>query len=625
MSSKPETSKALASSAKCLGYRGEFIRRRMLQKSFKGDERGLKHLPKLSDTMLTGMEVLWRQRILCDVELVAADRKRIFGHRLVLATCSDYFYEQFIETPYTAISAQLEIPDIRGDILEVLVEAMYTSRVKVESGNVDNLMSSAHYLGMFIIMDACESFLLDHLSKDNCLQLLSTAYKYELDRLSDASLQTAAQNFHTISKKMLYRNLSIEHVVPLLKRNDLKVENELEVFFRARAWIDENKESRLQYAADLMSSIRLPLMTPAEVLDNVEGCNYLMDITECQRLVKEALHYHLMPARQCLLQSQRTVPRMPSAMSLLMTGGAPRLETDKVRDHVIRYDPVTGQWNHVTNIPEPRHHHAATVLHGFLYVAGGDGALEGVSPSRSVFRFDPRNHAWIEVAPMVCSRQDFQLAVFNNTIFAVGGRVSADTCLASVERYDPAADTWTEVAELHAPRRCAAVATLDGKLYAVGGSGARKPVFMDNNTTIACSRLLSSRVERYSPAENKWELLKPLATPRFFAHLLSTSGHMILVGGATIDDSGNIACVDTIERSEFGCAVINEKIYVFGGYDWTEKKRLVDVVCFDADTGSWTDLGQMPDHLTGAAAASLVLYGPPWSWDPPKAEHIDDI
>ena len=61
---------------------------------------------------------------------------------------------------------------------------------------------------------------------------------------------------------------------------------------------------------------------------------------------------------------------------------------------------------------------------------------------------------------------------------------------------------------------------------------------------------MSSRVERYTPADDKWEVLKPLACPRFFAHLLPVTGHMLLVGGATIDEDGNLACVDIIERFE---------------------------------------------------------------------------
>jgi len=302
MHRRPEAFKAPRAESQGPGYRGEFVRRRMLQKSFKGDEKGFKHLTKLSETMLTGMEVLWRQRILCDVELVTADRRRIYAHRVVLATNSDFFYEEFAERAPAVQGTHLEVTDVRGNILEILVEAMYTGKVRVESGNVDDLMSSSYSLGMYVVVDACEEFLIEHLNKDNCLQLLSTAYKYHLDHLTDAALQSAARHFHAISKKLLFRNLRIEHVVPLLKRNDLNVESELEVFYRARAWIDEHRQSRLKHAAEIMATIRLPLLTPAEVVDNVEHSNYLMDVGECQRLVKEALHYHLMPARQCLLQ-----------------------------------------------------------------------------------------------------------------------------------------------------------------------------------------------------------------------------------------------------------------------------------------------------------------------------------
>lgn len=286
------------------GYRTEYIRRRMLQKSFKGNEKGYKALQKLSDTIHTGMEVLWRRNFLCDVQIISADRRRFKAHRVVLATCCDYFYDIFIEKQEhsTNVHAFIEMDGISGKIFDILLEAMYTGRVKIEAGNVDDLLASAASVGMYSVIEACEDFLLEHSSKDNCLQLVSTAYKYNLSRLTEMALEIAAKNFQTVSKRQLFRNLPVEHLLSMLKRNDLDVESEIDVFHRVRAWIEENKVNRLQYAAELMATIRLPLMNPAEVIDKIECCGYLMEIAACQKMVKECLHYHLMPARQCLLQ-----------------------------------------------------------------------------------------------------------------------------------------------------------------------------------------------------------------------------------------------------------------------------------------------------------------------------------
>lgn len=291
------------------GYRKEFVRKRMLQKAMKGNEKGYKNLSKFPESFHTGVEVLWRQQKLCDVCLISRDGKCIQAHRLVLATCSDYFYDLFAEDSQAVHvpSDRLEISEVSGQTLGTLVEAMYTGKVKIEAGTVDEILSSANILGVFSAMEACEDFLLDVLNKDNCLQILATAFRYDFIRLSEHALEIAAQNFQTISRRPVFKNLAIELLIALLKRPDINADSELEVFQRARAWIEFDRHSRLQYASEVMTTIRLPLLNPAEIIDNVECCTFLMGIAECQRLVKDSLHYHLMPARQCLLQVSRAL------------------------------------------------------------------------------------------------------------------------------------------------------------------------------------------------------------------------------------------------------------------------------------------------------------------------------
>ena len=60
--------------------------------------------------------------------------------------------------------------------------------------------------------------------------------------------------------------------------------------------------------------------------------------------------------------------------------------------------------------------------------------------------------------------------------------------------------------------------------------------------------MISGRVERYSPADNKWDIVKAIHVPRFFGHLVNVQSYLYLLAGATIDEDGNVVCVDTIER-----------------------------------------------------------------------------
>jgi kelch-like protein 20 len=50
------------------------------------------------------------------------------------------------------------------------------------------------------------------------------------------------------------------------------------------------------------------------------------------------------------------------------------------------------------------------------------GGSDGTSPLNSVERYDPRNNRWTAVAPMGTRRKHLGCAVYNNMIYAVGGR-----------------------------------------------------------------------------------------------------------------------------------------------------------------------------------------------------------
>lgn len=138
--------------------------------------------------------------------------------------------------------------------------------------------------------------------------------------------------------------------------------------------------------------------------------------------------------------------------------------------------------------------------------------------------------------------------------------------------------------------------------------------------------MVSSRVERYHPTENKWQLRKPLTVPRFFSQLVQVKGSLLIFGGATIDTEGNISCVEAVEkysptadtwtfvcnmmtpRAEFGCALLNDAVYVVGGYDWNNGERLSSVECLNLDTMIWTKITDIDQPLTGIACCSLTMY-----------------
>ena len=69
----------------------------------------------------------------------------------------------------------------------------------------------------------------------------------------------------------------------------------------------------------------------------------------------------------------------------------------------------------------------------------------------SVERYDPRTNRWTPVSPMGTRRKHLGVAVYNNMIYAVGGRDDT-TELSSAERYSPQTNSWQPVVAMTSRR-----------------------------------------------------------------------------------------------------------------------------------------------------------------------------
>ena len=66
-------------------------------------------------------------------------------------------------------------------------------------------------------------------------------------------------------------------------------------------------------------------------------------------------------------------------------------------------------------------------------------------------RFDPRSNRWTPVASLGTRRKHLGVAVFNNSIYAVGGRDDVAE-LSSAERYIPQSNSWQPVVAMTSRR-----------------------------------------------------------------------------------------------------------------------------------------------------------------------------
>ena len=79
--------------------------------------------------------VFFRQEVLCDVVLVAGSTE-LSCHKVVLCSCSQYFYAMFTGELSESKSDRITLQEMDPEALLLLIDFVYTSEIHVTEENV---------------------------------------------------------------------------------------------------------------------------------------------------------------------------------------------------------------------------------------------------------------------------------------------------------------------------------------------------------------------------------------------------------------------------------------------------------------------------------------------------------
>ncbi|XP_021388849.1 kelch-like protein 5 isoform X1 [Lonchura striata] len=337
-------------------------------------------------------------------------------------------------------------------------------------------------------------------------------------------------------------------------------------------------------------------------LADMENNALFRDDIECQKLIMEAMKYHLLPERRPMLQSPRTKPRKSTVGVLFAVGG---MDATKGATSIEKYELRTNTWTPVANMNGRRLQFGVAVLDDKLFVVGG---RDGLKTLNTVECYNPRSKTWSVMPPMSTHRHGLGVAVLEGPMYAVGGH-DGWSYLNTVERWDPQARQWNFVASMSTPRSTVGVAILNGKLYAVGGRDG--------------SSCLKS-VECFDPHTNKWTLCAQMSKRRGGVGVTTWNGFLYAIGGHDAPASNLTSrlsdCVErydpktdmwtavasmSISRDAVGVCLLGDKLYAVGGYDG--QTYLNTVESYDPQTNEWTQVAPLCLGRAGACVVTVKL------------------
>ncbi|PZD73223.1 N-acetylneuraminate epimerase [Acaryochloris thomasi RCC1774] len=232
---------------------------------------------------------------------------------------------------------------------------------------------------------------------------------------------------------------------------------------------------------------------------------------------------------------------------------------------------------------------------------------------------------WTDAAPLPAEVQEIYADIRNDKIYTLGGLFEgAQSVSDNFLEYDATRDTWTELSPLPEARHHVAVSIVEDQLYGIGGFVGGFPNWEAQNTVFV-----------YDFNIEEWTESTPLPQPRGEHTAAVIDGKIYVVGGrlkGTPDstnfndhfDTASLLVFDPITevwspapdaptaRNSHAAAVIDEKMYVVGGREFTEQENgeyanvnVASLEAYDPEAENWETLAPLPQAAGGITATAV--------------------
>uniref|UniRef100_A0A3B1J6P5 Kelch like family member 29 n=1 Tax=Astyanax mexicanus TaxID=7994 RepID=A0A3B1J6P5_ASTMX len=544
--------------------------------------------------MLKELNQQRRAKEFTDLKIIV-EGKEFEVHQNVLASCSLYFKDmvkRLASENRNGEKMKMTMNNISADVLELLLEFVYTGSLIIDSANAKTLLEAANKFQFNTFCKVCVSFLEKQLTASNCLGVLAMAEAMQCTELHNMAKAFALQNFPEVASQEEILNISKEDFISYLSNDSLNTKAEELVYETVIKWIKKDPCSRVKHVSELLAVVRLPFIHPSYLLNVVDNEELIKSSEPCRDLVNEAKRYHMLPHARQEMQTPRTRPRLSAGVAevIVLVGGRQVIGMNqRSLTAVTCFNPQNNKWYPLASLPFYDREFFSVISAGDnIYLSGG---MESGVMLADVWCYMSLLDNWNLVSRMTVPRCRHNSVVYDGKLYTIGGLGVAGN-LDNVERYDTITNQWETVSALPKPVHSAAATVCGGKIYVFGGV----------NEAGRSAGVLQS----YVPQTNAWSFIESPMIDNKYAPAVTLNGFIFILGGAyaratTIYDpeKGNIKAGPNMNHSRQFCSavVLDGKIYATGGIVSSEGPALGNMEAFDPCANAWTLQQSMPCPL----------------------------
>ncbi|KPP57969.1 actin-binding protein IPP-like [Scleropages formosus] len=536
----------------------------------------------------------------CDVH-VRVGCRRFAVHRLVLAASSPYFAALFAGGMSEVNKEEVHILGLEADVFEILLDFIYTGEVNVTVENVQELMVAADMLQLSEVVTICCEFLKTQMDPSNCVGIYQFLEQIACLDMLEFTENYICVHFLEVCVSDEFAGLSKDQLVKLLRSEELRIEDEYQVFTAAMNWILQDVAKKKKYVVEVLDPVRFPLLSPQRLFKYIEGISDFSLRVALQTLLKEYTEVSKSPKDTklfSLLQPAKSRPRRKARKYLYAIGGYTRLQGGRWSDSralscVERFDSFSQYWTTVSSLHQARSGLGVAVLEGMIYVVGGE-------KDSMIFdcteRYDPVTKQWAAVASLNFPRCGVGVCSCHGALYALGGWIGSEIGK-TMERYDPAENKWEIIGSMAVPRYYFGCCELQGFIYVIGG--------------ISDEGMELRSAEMYDPVSRRWSALPVMMTRRAYVGVASLNNCIYAVGGWN-EALGSLETVEKycpeeekwvevapmgVARAGVSVSAVNGLLYAVGGrassQDFSAPVTVDSVEIYDPHLDTWTEIGNM--------------------------------
>lgn len=244
------------------------------------------------------MFMMRSHHMLTDVTL-QIEQETFHAHKVVLSAASPYFKAMFTGGLKECEMSRVKLQGVCPTAMARILFFMYTGHIRVTEVTVCQLLPAATMFQVPNVIEACCAFLERQLDPTNAIGIANFAEQHGCETLRQKANQFIERNFTKICHEEEFLQLSVMQLICLIRKDELNVQGERDVYDAVLKWVRYDEESRYPKMEHILYAVRCQLLTPNFLKEQMKTCDVLQKVPACREYLAkifEDLTLHKRPS-----------------------------------------------------------------------------------------------------------------------------------------------------------------------------------------------------------------------------------------------------------------------------------------------------------------------------------------